>query len=774
MLRLTPPPAFTLLLFAAPIASAAPLEEMIVTAHKREQPAHTLPASVSVLHSEVLQQRRLESVEQVLDSLVNVSRNASNDVNSGFTIRGVGTSNFHGNVNRSVGVYLDEVVISNPYSGTLSSFDLAQIEVMRGPQNIFFGRNSNAGAIQLTSQKPTPGEGNNGYAQLSLGSESLTTATGAVGFDTGDNSAARLAGLYSSRDGTFDNLAQQDSNWGDKQRQALRLSWLWQPTEQSKLDVMGNYAKTDDTNIGNRTLGLRDPEQPNAPCNASLIEQGRNFEDQVNCVDATGMNPSTGDWHQLYNVSGGQQQVEFSGATIRYQQSLGALLFTSITGYQSTEVELAEDLGGSDNLRFIAFQDSEFDQWSQEFRLSSDDQSPLNWQVGVSYFNEDTLQGTQARRVVIANGLPATSHNLLDQQDRDLSIFGQLNIPLSEQLTLSLGGRYTDNLKTADSFFAVVRTPEAEYPSSEFIDRNLMTELIGSSPGPCPPSVGGLPCTMELKGLEQQLHEFAPSVSASYELNDNGLMYLSYAEGFKAGGFDTRALAAFAGTADKAVAPEYLDSIELGTKFFWPAQGLRINSALFHYQWQGQQVFDVSDSQPQFVNIPESELLGAEFELNWLINSQWRLDAGLGWLDTEVTDSGDLLGVDQGHNLTNAPQWSATLGLERSFSSRYGEINLGFNSQYLDEQTDSLNFADDRYAKKNSQLYLDAYAQWIIDGGYEVKLWGQNLTEEKTCRQIAVIDSPGSASPGDLLSTLPCNPSEGMVFYGVDLRINFE
>lgn len=774
LLRLSHSPAAWILTCSTVTTTAAPLEEMIVTAHKREQPAHTLPVSVSVLDAEALQRRRVESAEQVLDSLVNVSRNASNDVNSGFTIRGVGTSNFHGNVNRSVGVYLDEVVMSNPYSGTLASFDLAQIEVMRGPQNIFFGRNSNAGAIQLISQKPTPGQGTNGYAQMSLGSESLATATGALGFDTGENSAARLAGFYSSRDGTFTNLAQQDDSWGDKQRQALRLSWQWQPNELSKLDIMGHYAKIDDTNIGNRALGLRDPNQPSAPCDASNIEQGRSFQNSVNCVDAVGNNPSTDDWHKLYNVSGGQQEVEFTGGTIRYQQALGDFLLTSITGYQATDVNLAEDLGGSHSLRFIAFQDSEFDQWSQEFRLSSDDLSPLKWQVGVSYFNEDTLQGTQARRVVIANGLPATSHNLLEQQDRDLSIFGQLNFPLTERLNLSLGGRYTDNRKTADSLFAVVRTPESEYPSTLFIDRDLVKELIGDSPGPCPPSVGGLPCTMELKGLEQQLHEFAPSISADYELNDNSLIYLSYAEGFKAGGFDTRALAAFAGTADKAVAPEYLDSVEFGAKFFWPEQGLRLNTALFHYQWQGQQVFDVSNSQPQFVNIPESELLGAELELSWMINTDWRVDGGLGWLDTEVTDSGDLLSVDQGHNLTNAPEWSATLGLERSFSNSYGQINLGVNSQYLGEQTDSLNYEDDRYAQKASQLYIDAYAQWIINDSYEVKLWGQNLTEEQTCRQIAVIDSPGVASPGDLLSTLPCNPSEGQTFYGVDLRVSFE
>lgn len=769
-----PQTAAIALLTASPLPLAAPLEEMIVTAHKREQAAHKLPVSVSVMDSAALQKHRLESVEEVLDSLVNVSRNASNDVNAGFTIRGVGTSNFHGNVNRSVGVYLDEVVISNPYSGTLASYDLAQIEVMRGPQNIFFGRNSNAGAIQLISQKPTPGDGTNGYAQVSLGSESLVTTTGAVGFDTGDNSAARLAGFYSSRAGVFTNLAQQDDHWGDKQRQALRLSWQWQPTDLSKLDIMGHYAKTDDTNVGNRALGLRDPNQPSAPCDTTAIAQGSSFQHSINCVDAAGNNPSTDDWHTLYNVSGGQQEVEFSGGTVRYQQALGDLLLTSITGYQATDVNLAEDLGGSQDLRFIAFQDSEFGQWSQEFRLSSNDDAPLNWQVGVSYFNEDTLQGTQTRRVLIANGRPITAHNLLEQEDRDLSIFGQVNFPITDQLNLSLGGRYTDNRKTADSLFAVVLTPESEYPSTDFIDRGLVTELIGDSPGPCPPPVGGLPCTMELKDLEQQVHEFAPNVSASYEINDSSLIYLSYAEGFKAGGFDTRALAAFSGTADKAVAPEYLDSTELGAKFFWPEQGLRLNTALFHYQWQGQQVFDVSNSQPQFVNIPESKMLGAEVELNWQIDSKWRIDGGLGWLDTEITDSGDLLSVDQGHELANAPEWTATLGIERSFSNRYGQINLGINSQYLAEQTDALNYEDDQYAQKDSQLYIDAYAQWVIDNGYEVKLWGQNLTQEQTCRQIAVIDTPRVASPGDLLSTLPCNPSQGQLFYGVDLRINFE
>lgn len=754
-------------------ALAADFEEVIVTAHKREQPLHRLPASIQVLSSDDLQQKRIRSTDEILDHLVNVSRNASNDINAGFTIRGVGTNNFHGNVNRSVGVYVDETAIANPYSGTLSSFDLERIEVLRGPQNVFFGRNSNAGAIHLITKKPVIGNDSDNYIQLTAGSQALRGLTGAFGIDTGKQSALRVAALYSDQQGAFTNLAQERKNWGAQTRQALRVGWLWQASEASELHINLHYGNTDGTNIGNRTVGLRDPNLPSAPCDTAIVERASNFEHLADCVDAAGDNPSTDQWHQLYNVSGGQQMVQFDGASAHYQYDTEDITFTSVTGQQFTEVRLAEDLGGSSSLRFIAFQDSEFDQWSQEFRVSSNDEATLQWQLGVSYFYEHTEQGTQVRRAMIANNLPTTSHNLLNQKDRDLSLFGQINWQLTEQLALNVGGRYTDNRKRADSLFAVVLTPESAYPTQDFIGRDLVRELIGDSPGQCPPPVGGLPCTLALKGLEQQLHEFAPSFSLNYTIDDKKLIYISYAEGFKAGGFDTRALAAFAGTADQPVGPEYLKSVELGSKFFWPGKGLRVNTALFSYQWRDQQVFDVASGLPQFVNIPKSDLQGAELDVSWKVNHQLQLNASLGWLNTEITDNGALQSVDTGHRLTNTPKWSATLGMEHTINNRYGDFTVGLNSQFLDKQINSLNFDEDRYATKDSQLYVDTYLSWTITSQYHAKLWGKNLTEQKTCRQIAVIDRPGSASPSDLLSTLPCNPNQGVTSYGIDLTVTF-
>ncbi|NLG74927.1 MAG: TonB-dependent receptor plug domain-containing protein, partial [Xanthomonadaceae bacterium] len=145
------------------------LEEIIVTAQKRTESAQDVPITMQALSAEELRDRGVASAAAVIAALPNLTSNATSDINVGFTIRGVGTNNYHGNVSRAVGIYQDEVSMSTPFSGVLGVYDVERVEVLRGPQNTLFGRNTTGGAINYISRQPRPGEGFDGYLEATYG-----------------------------------------------------------------------------------------------------------------------------------------------------------------------------------------------------------------------------------------------------------------------------------------------------------------------------------------------------------------------------------------------------------------------------------------------------------------------------------------------------------------------------------------------------------------------------------------------------------------------------
>ncbi len=744
-------------------APASAIEEVLVTAQKTLQSQSQVSFSVQALDTETLEVLRIERADDILRHFANVGTNASNDVNAGFSIRGVGTNNFHGNVSRAVGVYLDEVAVNSPYAGVLAVFDQERVELLRGPQNILFGRNSMGGAVHYLSAAPQMSAPLSGHLQADVGERSLRQIKGALAASVGETFAWRAALFAREQDGRFENQAPgfEGQALGQTQRYAGRLQGLWEPDPDTQWLINLHHNENGGTGLGHRVVGLRDENAPGMPCDADDVAAGADFKRTVPCATASGLNSSGEPWRQLYDVSPKRQDIRLDGGFLRFDRSMGRTDFRWLSSLEVTDVAFTEDLGGDQVLRFVPNQDAEFLQSSHEFRFSGRMHNTLQWLAGAQYFSEDLQQATVVRRNIIGNGADITSYNILDQQEREFAVFAQTEWALSARSEIITGARWMLNRKEADSTFGVISTPQATVPSDQFLGLPFVQANQGNPPGACPPSVGGIPCSMTFEDLEQSLARWLFDVRYRYAFSDEDSAYVRLANGVKSGGFDTRALAAFQGSADAPVAPESLDSIEVGAKTWWRDRTLKVDAAVFYYLWEDLQTFDVIDGIPGFMNVPEVTLYGAELESAWQLASDTTLWLALGWLDATVTDAGNLSNVDEGHALQNAPPWSGSLRLQQGLPTSLGRWVFDLEYYHSAEQVDGLNFESDPYTTREAYGLVNASVALQAREDWELKLWAENVMEEQYCLQKAYLDTPGSASPRDLSAVLTCNPNPG-------------
>lgn len=767
------------------------LEEVVVTAQKRAESVQDVPMAMQALSAQELEGRGIVSADQILSASPNLNSNATSDVNTGFTIRGVGTNNYHGNVSRAVGVYQDEVSMSTPFSGVLGVYDMERVEVMRGPQNTLFGRNTTGGAINYISRKPEPGEGFNGYLLGTYGSYNQQNLEGAFGFDMGETWAGRLSFQTVNRDGLFHNLATGDRHFGDRERHSGRLQIGWEPTADTRLMFNYHVGLNRGESLGNKGNGLLNAN--GTLC--SEINQIGDFENRNNCFDRGGFggsppfNPSTSDWHELYNTSSSRADIDIGGGFVRVEHDFSSMSLVSLTSYDVTEVHFADDASATNTFQFTPFQDAEYRTLTQELRLVSSSDGPLRAIGGLYFFKEELDQATNVRRFV--NNGNTTAFNLLDQEDTDISAYGQLDYDFTPQLTFTVGLRYTDNQKDADSRFGVAVTPLALYPSNTFITRELVESLTANAPETCPPGAPGVdpvtgrafggppPCLLPLKHPAQSTRKLGGKLGLAWRMNDDAMLYGNYSRGFKSGGFDTRALAAFGGDVETGVAPESLDAFEIGVKSELANSSVRLNAAAFFYVWKDLQTFATINSVPGFYNIPEAKIRGLEGELQWIPAEGWMLQAGFGLLDTEITDVGSLAAtIDAGHELPNSPEFSANALVSKRFSLGDSSLRLQLDARYISEQVDSLQFSLDPSSTNEAQTYLNARLSYAFgqDSRYEIRLFGENLTAEKTCVDIGPFDDP-TVTPASLAtlqtSTNQCAPNDGSALWGVSARMAF-
>lgn len=744
--------------------------DIVVTAQKRAENVQDIPIAINALGREALAERRIADPTDLVRQFPNLSFKQSSAVNAGISIRGVGTQNFHLTAQQAVGQYLDEVSLVTPFSSTFGLFDLERVEILRGPQNTLFGRNTTGGAINYVSRRPDAGDGFNGYARINAGRFNRIDVEGAIGIPLTDTLAIRVAGQMQTRDGVFRDVVSGDKI-GSTRRYSGRVGIGWQPDDDTDLLLSGHVGYNRGSRAPRKAVGrfLPDGVTP-CPANNLGVEQ---FESVNNCV-STGkggltFNPSLGRWRDAYDAGSNLADVDFEGGSLRMRHDFGGVSIDLISAFDRTKVLYAEEGGGLPYAQFQVFQDAVYDVYSQEMRLSSDADGPLKWIAGAYWsYEKDNLATVVRNNFAGPPGLAVVPMVAIDQKAEILSFYGQLDYAVSDRLDITAGIRWTNDDRTGlrdvvtalDSTTGLPGAPRL--PDDFFFSRDFLTGLAANFTRPCAAGVVG--CRGPLTPLKQNVSKVAGKISANYEIATDVMAYLSYSRGFKSGSFDIRAQGVFNGTGNTPVRPETLDAYEFGIKSRFLDRRVQLNAALFRYDWTDLQTFgQVPVLGPAFINLPKARLTGVEAEAKIVPGGGFQLDLAGAFLDTKVIDVGTLTAQTalKGAPLQQSPRWSFNGTASQTVDIGNSRMTGRLSGRYVGTQYNELTKARSGYV--DPSFFVDASISFDFgpDRRHQFSIYADNLTSEKTCLRKEPFDG--------LSNTNTCVPNEGTALYGVTL-----
>ena len=734
----------------------AMIEEVVVTARRREEGLQSAPIAISAYTGDSLDYRGVTRLDQIAKfapglTLENNPSFGGASNSAAIYLRGIGQKEFLPTTEPGVGLYVDGVYVARSVGAILDIVDVERIEVLRGPQGTLFGRNTIGGAISVVTRQPEIGGDVQGSIGASVGNDSLLHLNASVEGTLSDTAAARLSVASFNQDGYVQRADGIDL--GDDDTLTARLAVNWQPTDalsgQFSVDMTRDRENgpamqligidfTDLSQLAgvvaappppmafihNVTTAALGPGQPCAATNAAGQGVTSN-PGSANCYDsryigADGQNDGTAPAFSETDLLG-------LSATFTYEMS-DTLTLKSITASRSLESEFARD-GDHSPHRISQFHDDlEQDQFSQELQLlgSAD---KLEWILGAYYFNEDGFN---------ENTLDFTVSNFRSGGSFDneaWAAFAQATYDLTDAVHLTLGGRYTDEQKSFTPDQVIYQNYYAGFSNLVPADNPL-----AALDAPFLQAGGRI---LPLLEKDIDISEFTPMANLAFDLSDDMMVYLSYSEGFKSGGFTQRVfppiIAPFtapAGTPDidliPTYEPEFVEVLELGFKGTFMDGRVRVNGALFTTDYEDLQVQVFNSVAPVTQNIGKASIEGLELEVMASPGNGWLVEASLSLLDAnyDEIDTGNTL-IARDNDFERVPETAASLGLSR-------ELPLGDNGTLIlrgDWSYRSKTFNDaynTALLETDSTDLIDASVRWLsADEAWTVTLSGANLTDEE-------------------------------------------
>ena len=784
----------------APTQVFAQIEEVIVTAQKRAESIQDVPISMRALTGNDITAFDIQTTDQLTEFLPNVNViTGEGDGHLNFFIRGVGDQNFHLNSVGAVGIYLDDIALNNVVSTQFALFDVERIEVLRGPQNTLFGKNTTGGAITFITRKPELDAGLNGHLDMTYGSLDRIDVEAAFGMPLGPTAAVRFAAKTQNRGAWIENLTNGNSI-GEKEAHAGRVSVLWQPFDAMEISGNAHIGVNRGGNHPYTIAGTTDPAMPinvaafpldSTPNRCAQWPPADTINSLLNnpvCSDIGGETPAP---HGKSKASDPnlRNDVDTWGAVIKVDWEFDFAILTSISAYEKAEKRYNEDTEDGPDVHFAFAQEADMDQWSQEFRLTSNADQRFRWILGIYYFFEESLDTTVVRRThpFFPSDAPVGTpvffpSTIFFQDDTELSIYGQGEWDFNDQLTVTVGLRgswqekeawnlaQTPNLSAMlDQFmFPLIGAPLSGLPYTHSFDEGIF-------PGKNFIQTGLLPEDVVAKTrLGENWRNWGGKAAVDYRWTDDVLLYASASRGFKGGGFSVAALQAILGQAARSVEPEILVTYEGGIKSDWETAlgAFQFNVSVFLNNWKNQQIFSliqdpVAGVLPLLINIPETQTYGAEIEAFWVPADGWIIQAGLGLLDSEVQDATDLPTISEGNMLPAAPEVSFTGLVRKEWQIGNGTLSLMTNFAYTDEQT--FDIENKPQITVDSYFLLNARGAYSFgpDERYTIAVSGENLTDELYCRT-------GLDLTGGVGEINGCTTNDDGPFFAVRASVNFE
>lgn len=660
------------------------IEEIVVTAERRESSLQETSISISAFTTDDLRQAGIETSQGLADFTPGLV--IQRDVISKVVIRGIGTENFTIAGDPGVAINFDEVYIARPSAAIFDIYDMKRVEVLRGPQGTLYGRNATGGAINFISNKPT--EEFEATVLADVGDYSKVRVEGAVGGTlVEDKLLGRVSGLVHQRDGytdnVFPNVGRDLDELDDKDLWAARGQLTWLPADSLSINFKADiyqddsnpqaYKYTDDPLV---FLGGVPFDNPLAP---ELFTVSQGFEFDI--PGSTRTVNSAGTWDQ-WGLLGAVDWNISDELTLR-----------SITSYREIDFEWLNDGDGIDLYLVNYFQADESEQISQEFQLISDADGPWSWLAGLYYLNEDS---TAFHGIPLPLGADLPLFLLIDgtNETTAYAAFGEASYNFTEQLRLTLGARYSYEEK------------DTAYVDDRF---GVVTPVIQGD----------------------DWNSFTPKIALDWFWREDIMFYGSITKGFKSGGFNLLAV-------QPGYDEEEVWSYEIGTKSRFRDGRVQVNASAFYYDYDDLQVGKVVNFQAIIQNAAKATIYGAEVELSTLITDRFQLDWGLSLLDTEYDEfitqdpapPGDVVNL-AGNDLPRSPSVTSSLSGQYDWQLGGGsEIRLWGNWLYVDDQFftqfNRSNVGQDSYNVLNARLsYRTAGGSWRFT------LYGNNLSDEE-------------------------------------------
>jgi len=617
------------------------LEEVVVTARKREESLQDAPISITAFTGEGLERRNITALADVSKMTPNLVFNASaplsgSSATSSVFIRGIGQNDYTLVTEPGVGIYVDGVYIARSVGGALDLVDVERIEILRGPQGTLFGRNTIGGAVSITSKKPTEDFG--GKVQLTLGDDNLVDFKGKINLPISDTLLSSVAISSRQRDGYVKNV-QNGLDLGNDDALSGRLALRWLASDTVTVDW--NFDATRERENGAASYAVAaDGLSPLGAANNAV------FLGALGCAPPPGPlnNPNCFNSQWVTNgkrVSNGTHpqysdlDIWGTGLTVEWEVS-DSLTFKSITSYRDLDSAFSQDADNTPIEQDHITHQYEQDQFSQEFQLLGsflDDR--LKTVLGLYYFEEE------GQDVNIVSFPVVLLHSGGSVDNESKAVFGQLTYDFTDALSVTLGLRYTKDEKVflPDQFVLDPRLSAA--PPTSYVVGTRMLPLIEEP---------------------TDISEVTPMLNVSYDVSDAAMVYFTYSEGYKSGGYDQRVFPRNSQFRAPSFEPEFVDSYEVGFKYNSDDNRFRANGALFFMDYTDLQVAVVNNNVDVVTrNAGEAEIKGFELELAYIPANNWMIETSAGYTDAEYTDlsAGAIAaGLSKSNKLVNTPEWS--------------------------------------------------------------------------------------------------------------------
>jgi iron complex outermembrane receptor protein len=657
------------------------LQTVVVTARKIEENLQTAPIAVTTLDAELLQARGATSPDDILNYTPGVTFDRVSPLEQTISIRGIASGSEGTSADAGVVFMVDGEVISRDFMRSSAVFDLAQVEVLRGPQGTAYGRNATAGIVHFRSQRPT--FDNESSVRFDAGDYNFIEAEGAVNYAVSDRSAFRVSAFRSERDG-FSRNALSGADIDFSETSAIRAQYLYETEGGTTFLLRSHYS---DEAFGPPPRKSADPSQPFESPFTSYIEPSADRYEVINS-----------------DVDGFERQIY--GGSAEIVSDLGPLRLTSLTTYRSGESTFNVDFFGTPEDLLVAKGYDQTESFSQELRFdNASEGGALQYVGGLFYFTEDTVR-SEDRAILVLPQLPflATEQVFSERNKTDsYGIFAELEYEVSDATTLGFGARYSSD----------------EKDFSVFHDSNgaLADFFIDTSEGPVEANPN------------DEFSAVTYRASVDHRLSEDLFVYGKVSRGFKSGGFNSEPFNLEAATT--SFDEETVTSYEAGLKAEFFDRTFRLNSALFLNKFDDiQEEFFLPSGAATISNVASATTSGLETEWVWLANDHFDFNGSFALFEHSYDDFVDADGNDlSGNKLANVPDWTFRFGGAAYLPlATQGDLQLRVDYRIRDDVFDSAE--NDPAGTIPGRGVLDSRLTWTAPAEkYSVSLWGRNLTD---------------------------------------------